>query len=103
MLGHKKISGKSLVYLSGESLTESGLGGGLVRSVGRWGKSGKKLDNTVLSFNLGLSEFITNEAALAVRQELNIADASSDQANSSLDDGPFVYSIPRFLGHSSAV
>ncbi|MCF7975445.1 MAG: hypothetical protein K9N55_16630 [Phycisphaerae bacterium] len=48
-------------------------------TLGGGGNSDKKFDNTVLSFNLGLSEFITNETAVAVRQELNFADVSSDQ------------------------
>jgi hypothetical protein len=49
-------------------------------SLGGGGNSDKELDNSVLSFNLALSKFITNETAVAVRQEFNFADVSSDQA-----------------------
>ena len=49
-------------------------------TLGGGGNSDKEIDNTMLSFNLGLSEFITNETALAVRQEFNFADVGNDQA-----------------------
>jgi hypothetical protein len=49
-------------------------------TMGGGGNSDKELDNSVLSFNLALSKFVSNETAVAVRQELNFADVSSDQA-----------------------
>ncbi len=49
-------------------------------TLGGGGNGDKDLDNSTLSINVGYSQFITNETAVALRQELNMADAGSDQA-----------------------
>ena len=49
-------------------------------TLGGGGNSDKDLDNSILSFNVGLSNFITDQTAVAARQELNFADAGSNQS-----------------------
>ena len=48
-------------------------------TLGGGGNSDKEFDNSILSINLGFSEFITAETAVALRQELNFADSGSHE------------------------
>lgn len=53
--------------------------GDRVFTLGGGGNSDKEFDNSVLSFNVAFSQFVTDETAVAIRQEFNFADVSSDQ------------------------